>query len=392
VPTDPDQSRRHHRPERTAAPGQPAIGSVPNNFDAATATQRVLDLAQTQGFALAGIARAQPSQWREDLLAWLARGEHGAMEYMAQDVALRCDPTGILPNTRAFLVVADQYATRNDPAETPRFGTGRIARYARGRNYHVVMKRRLHAVADALREVYSFAEFRTCVDTAPILERELAVLAGLGWQGKNTMLLHPRLGSYLLLGVVATTLPLLPAQHPTPDSCGTCTRCIDACPTSAITPYHIDARRCISYLTLEDRAIPAVPTDHTQDWLAGCDICQEVCPHNSPRDAAQDVGTPHQSYSARATTMALLDVLGWNESARRSAFASSALKRVTLPMMKRNALLAARHWLLTEPHHPHAPALRERIAQVAEDPAEPLPLRHLAHRLLAESRGPGAGR
>lgn len=363
---------RQHLPER-----ERPIGEPPPGFDGAGVAREVLSmLVDGQGFALAGIARADASQRSAELAAWLAAGHHGEMDYMAADTAIRMDPRRILTGTRSFIAVADQYATRNDPPDAPTFGVGRIARYARGRNYHDVMKRRMHRVADALRERFPFAEFRSCVDTAPVNERELAVIAGMGWQGKNTMVIHPRLGSYFVLGAIATTLPLEPLAPSVPDSCGTCTRCIDACPTHAITPYRMDGSMCISYLTIEQRTIPASVTLATQDWLAGCDICQEVCPHNSPR--TDGTGAAFRDYAPQRTGFAIVDVLAWSEDQRRSALTNSALKRITLPMFKRNAVTAAAHWLRTQPDHPHAPALRAQLERLARDPAEPEPLRRLA--------------
>ncbi|HEX2836803.1 MAG TPA: tRNA epoxyqueuosine(34) reductase QueG [Phycisphaerales bacterium] len=369
---------RQHLPERDRPIGEP-----PPGFDRAAASRAVLSmLIDGQGFALAGIAPADASLRAAELSHWLAAGSHAEMDYMAADTAIRMDPRGILAGTRAFVVVADQYATRNDPPDTPEFGVGRTARYARGKNYHDVMKRRMHRVADAMREQYPFAEFRSCVDTAPVNERELATIAGLGWQGKNTMVIHPRLGSYFVLGVIATTLPLEPLAPPVPDSCGTCTRCIDACPTRAITPYHVDGSKCISYLTIEQRTIPESITHATQDWLAGCDICQEVCPHNSPR-ADGSTGAAYRDYAPQRTGFALVDVLAWGEDQRRAALTNSALKRITLPMFKRNAVWAAAHWLKAQPDHPHAPALRAQLERLARDPAEPEPLRRLARSVLA---------
>lgn len=373
---------RQHLPERDRP-----IGDPPPGFDGAAASREVVSmLVDGQGFALAGIARADASRRAAELTDWLAAGKHGEMDYMAADTAIRHDPRGILAGTRAFIAVADQYATRNDPPDAPTFGTGRIARYSRGRNYHDVMKRRMHRVADALRERFPFAEFRSCVDTAPVNERELATIAGLGWQGKNTMVIHPRLGSYFVLGAIATTLPLEPLAPPVPDSCGTCTRCIDACPTRAITAYRVDGSRCISYLTIEQRSIPESVTHTSLDWLAGCDICQEVCPHNSPR-ADGSAGAAFRDYAPRRTGFSLVDVLAWGEDQRRSALTNSALKRITLPMFKRNAVVAAAHWLTTQPDHPHAPALREQLKRLAQDSAEPEPLRRLARSVLAGLAG-----
>ena len=266
--------------------------------------RQIIERCRGLGFAAAGVAPARPSAWAGAMRAWLEAGSQGGMEYMSRDLEVRLDPRRILEGTRSFLVVADQYAPRgseHDSRLAEDRPMGRVARYAQGRNYHEVMKRRLHTLADALRVEIPGSEFRTCVDTAPIMERELAVAAGLGWQAKNTMVIHPRLGSYLLLGVVATTLDLVPPaeQWVATDHCGTCTRCIDACPTKAITPYRVEGSRCISYLTIEHRGLVAKDLHAgIGDWMYGCDVCQDVCPHNSPREES---GTPHPAYAPRTT-------------------------------------------------------------------------------------------
>jgi epoxyqueuosine reductase len=352
---------------------------VPLEIDAnSTPRQRgdaVLKACADLGFAAAGIVPAQPSALEAELREWLGAGCHGEMEYMERDLAIRLDPRGLLEGTRSFVMVADQYAPRG-PAEPSIAEHGRVARYARGRNYHDVVRARLHRLADSLREAFRSVtpgdaervQCRTFVDTAPVLERELAQLAGLGWHAKNTMLIHPRLGSYLVLGGMATNLELEPpaAQLRMSEHCGTCTRCIDACPTGAITPLRVDARKCVSYLTIEHRSeIDANLHAGMGDWMYGCDICQEVCPHNSPRPEAErgsapGAGTPNaqgvpasanatmsvnglvnQAYAPRVTSLPLLDVLGWTEESRGAAIRTTAMKRASLAMMKRNALIAA---------------------------------------------------
>jgi epoxyqueuosine reductase len=335
---------------------------------AETVTRDVLARCQQLKFALAGIAPAQASAHAHAFRAWLAAGKHGSMRFLEDDIDTRIDPTRILPGTRSFIVVADQYASRNDAPDTLPPGHGRIARYARGRNYHDTIKRRLHTLADQLRIAYPGSEFRTCVDTAPVNERELAALAGIGWQGKHTLIIHQRVGSYLLLGVVATTLELIPST-PTPDSCGTCSRCIDACPTRAITPYSVDASRCISYLTIErDQSIDPQFHAAIADNLFGCDICQEVCPHNSPRDASSTTGAAHAHYAPMHTSFDLLKALGWSEDDRRRAFTNSAMKRASLAQMQRNAVIAAVNAVPS--HNDHwVTALRQRLAALALDPA-----------------------
>lgn len=373
----PRRKRNGPRPPR-----KPAPLAVPPGFvmpPAEVVTRDVLARCERLSFALAGIAPAQPSAHAASLHAWLAAGRHGSMRFMLDDLETRVDPTAILPGTRSFIVVADQYATRNDEPDTVPPGHGRIARYARGRNYHDVIKRRLHTLADQLRIAYPGSEFRTCVDTAPVNERELAVLAGIGWQGKNTLVIHPRLGSYFLLGVVATTLELTPSQR-VPDSCGTCTRCIDACPTRAITPYSVDASRCISYLTIE-RELPIEPSLQSAmgDWLFGCDICQEVCPHNTPRTASSSIGMSHEAYAPQHTSFDLLKVLGWSETDRRAAFTTSAMKRASLDQMRRNAIIAATNTLRGE----HLIELQQRLAALAVDVTASATVRQTAQRALA---------
>lgn len=308
-------------------------------------SSHIATLCTQLGFAAVGFAPAQPSNYGPHFRQWLEQKCNGEMDFLERDIEVRENPARILEGTNSFLVVADQYAPRGSQLPSrlhePR-PLGRVARYAQGRDYHTVMKRRLHSLADRLRCEVPGSEFRTCVDTAPIFERELAALAGIGWHAKNTMLIHPQLGSYILLGVVATTLHLAPlaSQIEQPDRCGTCTRCIDACPTAAITPQRIDASRCISYLTIEHRsAIPAQFHGAMGDWVYGCDICQEVCPHNSARPG--EAPSPIlDAYTPRTQHLDLLEVLAWTAAERSAAFKTSPMKRATLAMMQRNATIA----------------------------------------------------
>ncbi len=343
------------------------------------------------GFALWGVCDAAPPGRAGDLIKWLEAGKHGSMSWLARNVEERTDPARLLPGARSVILVADLYARRGEsdpPAAQGAPPRGRIARYARGRDYHKVMKRRLLRLCDSLRADHPEAKFRAFVDTAPVLERDLAARAGLGWIGKHTLLINARLGSYFLLGGVLTTLDLSPppAQRPVADHCGTCTRCIDACPTDAITPYSVDARRCISYLTIEHRE-PIEPAFFPAigDWIFGCDICQEVCPHNAGRQQApgnrqqeESELAPTAEYAPRHDSFDLLEVLGWTEADRRRAFESSALKRARLDMMKRNALIAAANGLAEREN----PSLRARIDQIAQDPAEPELVRSTAQQVI----------
>lgn len=318
---------------------------------------RLCDMARQRGFALAGVTPAAPSAHEESLRGWLAAGKHGEMGWLGEHIEQRVDPGVMVPGAKSVLLVGDLYATRNDGADEQRAGVGRIARYARGADYHKQMRKRLIGLADAAREAFGLGEgdvLRAFVDTAPVLEREHAARAGLGWVGKHTLLIHPAKGSWFFLGGLISTVEVsVPAgQEAVADHCGTCTRCIEACPTDAITPHAVDASRCISYLTIEHRSlIDAGFHEAIGDWLYGCDICQEVCPHNSAR-GGRDVGDANGALAARCTAMDaehgrardgsgfdLLKVLGWEEDDRREAFQSSAMKRAKLDMMKRNALI-----------------------------------------------------
>ena len=301
-------------------------------------------LLERHSFALHGVCAAEPADHPDAFRAWLDAGRHGEMQYLAEHADLRLDVRAFLPDARSVIVVADSYGG-TDPGDAPP-RPGRVARYAWGRDYHKTLKRRLHRVSDALRDAHPEHTFRATVDTAPIMEREHASRAGLGFTGKHTLLIHPRHGSFLLLGAIVTTLALEPTPRPrlSRPQCGHCTRCIGACPTDAIDPagHALDATRCISYLTLEHRS--AIDPDlHAGmgDWIAGCDICQDVCPFNA---AGQRHPLPvlldHRP-RGHAPALDLRDVLGWDENDRFNAVSGTPLMRIKLWMWKRNALIAA---------------------------------------------------
>lgn len=348
--------------------------------------EEIVTMSRSLGFALAGVCRASPSDYEPELRDWLARGEHGSMGYIAHHLELRLDPAKLAPGAKSIIMVADQYAERGAPGEDPIPGAyrGRIARYAQGRDYHINMKKRLHRLCDALLETHPGETFRAFVDTAPVLEREHAARAGLGWIGKHTLLINPRIGSWFFLGGILTTLDIAPPgeQRVMADHCGACTRCIDACPTSAITEYSVNASRCIAYLTIERRETIATEF-HTPigDWIFGCDICQEVCPHNSPRPDARDIGAANASYTSIRTGFDLLDVLGWTERDRGCEFQSSALKRATLDMMKRNAIIA----LMNEVDASGDPAVPAAWQRLADDETESPLVRSAARGALNRS-------
>ncbi|MBL7064138.1 MAG: tRNA epoxyqueuosine(34) reductase QueG, partial [Anaerolineae bacterium] len=240
-------------------------------------TGRIKEQARRMGFDVVGVTRPAPSAHAAFYTGWLARGYHGEMAYLARPDAIekRADPRRLMPETRSIVIVGMNYYTGDfPPAEESR---GRVSRYAWGADYHAVLTERLRQLAAWIAEqVGRPVTHRVYVDTGPLLERELAQRAGLGWIGKNTCLIHPRLGSYFFLGELLLDLELEPDASFPADRCGTCTACLDACPTGAlVAPRTLDARRCISYLTIEHRGpIPAELGPLLGDWVFGCDVCQ----------------------------------------------------------------------------------------------------------------------
>jgi len=291
------------------------------------------------GFDLVGIAPARPSQYREYLRNWLDAGQHGAMSYVANRFEERTDPAVYLPGAQSVICLATNYHQVDDdsaPSDRTAGQTrGRIAEYALGQDYHDVLRERLFGLADWLRLQCVGSTLKVCVDTAPVMEKELAAVAGLGWIGKNTCLINERIGSWVFLSEIITTIAL-PVDSPAIDRCGTCRRCIDACPTDALAaPYQLDARKCISYLTIEHRSAiePGLQTK-MGDWLYGCDVCQDVCPFNSKALASVDPAFKSRFDGDGIDPAA---VLAWDQRAYAEALRGSAMKRVKLPVLQRNA-------------------------------------------------------
>ncbi|MFN7022561.1 MAG: tRNA epoxyqueuosine(34) reductase QueG, partial [Phycisphaerales bacterium] len=298
-----------------------------------------------------------------------ALGKHGQMDWMLDMVDERLDPARLLEGARTLLLVADQYARQGDAdLDDQRTHRGRIAKYARGRDYHEVMRKRLGMLADRLRAMHPGSRFRMFVDTGPVLEREHAARAGLGFIGKNTMLINPTVGSYLVLGGLITTLELSEsAELSDPSShCGGCTRCIDACPTGAITPFSVDARKCISYLTIEHEGpIDTSLHEAMGNWVFGCDICQDVCPFNAPHDGRgpSPVNSVYRPKDAlREGSIDLLELIGWTTLERQTRFGVSAGKRASLSMLRRNAVIAAGNHLSQHESPELIEPLRELLA------------------------------
>ena len=234
------------------------------------------------GFAATGIARLDRNPHADELVRWLADGHAGTMTYLHRQAEKRKDPRRIFPGaTSAVVTLTNYFHGSADPGPAAR-GSGRVAQYAWSSDYHVVLGKRLEQLAAEIRLLAPGSKTRCYVDAGPVPERELAQLAGLGWIGKNMMLIHPEIGSFTFIGVVLTDAGLEPDLPFEADRCGTCRRCLDACPTQAfVGPRDLDARACISYLTIEHRgAFTATQASQVGEWLFGCDVCQDVCPWN----------------------------------------------------------------------------------------------------------------
>jgi epoxyqueuosine reductase len=299
---------------------------------------RIKAHAHALGFELAGIAPAVEADGFAHLQDWLAQGFAGEMDYMSRHAEAHRHPASILPTVRSVVVVGINYKTPDDPRQSSS-GLGRISRYAGGRDYHDVLREKLKTLLDWIQHEVPGTRGRAVIDTAPLLERDFARRAGLGWFGKNTMLLHKRLGSYFFLGALLLDLEL-PADEPFATShCGTCTRCLGACPTDAfVGPYQLDSRRCISYLTIELRGpIADDLRPGMDDWVFGCDVCQEVCPWNRKAPVGVEPALQPTESGLRIDLVELLDI---DEAEFRRRFRHTPLWRTKRAGLLRNAAIA----------------------------------------------------
>jgi epoxyqueuosine reductase len=294
-------------------------------------------LARECGFELAGVARAEPLvEDSRRYLDWVEKGKAGAMGYLTdRRAAMRTDPRLLLPGAKSIISVGKLYnGTEPRSTELSDSNLGWISRYAWGEDYHDVVRKGLERLVERLGHGH---EFKICVDTAPLLERSYAREAGLGWIGKNTCLINQQMGSWFFLGEILTSLEIDP-DSPPPNRCGTCRRCIDACPTQAIPQagYEVDARRCIPYFTIELHG--SVPEDMRAgigNHLFGCDICQDVCPWNGRAPAAED-----PSFEPRHFAPPLEELAGLSEDEFRAVFQSSPIQRAKYAGFLRNVAIA----------------------------------------------------
>ena len=305
-----------------------------------TLTEQVKRKALDLGFQAAGVSRVTSDRPESARLAeWLAGNYHGEMSWMAQTAAKRKNPALLLPGIRAIVSLGMNYYTDDRPDDAP--GHGRIARYARGKDYHRVIGERLDSLAAFLKTEAPDSRSLAYVDTGAVMEKAWAQRAGLGWIGKHSNLVSGQYGSWLLLGEVLTTADLSP-DEPGADLCGTCTLCIKTCPTGAITePYVVDARRCLSYLTIEQKGeIPAEFQPALGNYIFGCDDCLDVCPYNH-----QATPTPEPAFRATPWTLNPdLDALGRQSLEEfQAAFQGSPVRRATHEGLRRSVAIAKKN-------------------------------------------------
>jgi epoxyqueuosine reductase len=304
-------------------------------MDYAALATRVKRWGMELGFQAVGIAGTDLEAAGEGLAQWLRMGWHGDMDYMARHGTLRSRPTELVPGTLRVICCRMDYAPAADEREALQDGRrAYVARYARGRDYHKLVRARLQKLCDRIRAETGAFGYRVFADSAPVMEVELAAKAGIGWRGKHTLLLSREAGSWFFLGEIYCDLPL-PADAPAGEHCGRCTRCIDVCPTQAIrAPYRLDARRCISYLTIEHKgSIPEALRAPIGNRVYGCDDCQLVCPWNGFAKA-----TAEEDFRARngLDCASLVELFGWSAEEFDARMRGSAIRRIGYERWLRN--------------------------------------------------------
>jgi epoxyqueuosine reductase len=296
----------------------------------------IKERALAEGFQKVGIVRAEALQAeRERLEEWLRRGYEGEMRWMAREPERRADPRAIFPDARSVVVVALNYYTPHHHGSNP--ATGKVSRYAWGGDYHEVVSGKLKLLLNWIKEQWPKAEGKVCVDIQPMMDKVWAVRAGLGWIGKHTNLITTDYGSWVFLGELLLNVELEYDAEAVEDHCGSCTLCLEACPTQAIVePYVVDSNKCISYATIELRAdeMPQDVAANLEGWLYGCDVCQDVCPWNRFEQPSAE-----SSFEPRAgnVTPSLSDIQDLTPETYAQRFRGSAMKRAKLSGLQRNA-------------------------------------------------------
>ncbi|MGH9932536.1 MAG: tRNA epoxyqueuosine(34) reductase QueG [Pyrinomonadaceae bacterium] len=315
----------------SVSPNELEISSLAHKLSRA-----IKDRALREGFEKVGIVRATPLvEERNQLNEWLGRGYQGEMRWMARDPEMRTDPRKLFPAARSVVVAAINYYTpekhTNDPA------TGKVSRYAWGDDYHDVVGAKLRSLLAWIKEEIPEAAGKVCVDIQPMMDKAWAARAGLGWIGKHTNLITTEYGSWVFIGELLLNLDLQYDHDIVEDHCGSCTLCIDACPTNAISePYVLDSNKCISYATIElrDKELPPAVAENLEGWFYGCDICQDVCPWNRFEQATDETRFLPREGNVNAQ---LSEVLELTPEAYAERFRGSAMKRAKLAGLQRNA-------------------------------------------------------
>lgn len=299
-------------------------------------TDEIKEKAREIGFAKIGIAPAGAlNAEAANLRKWLGRGMHGEMLWMEREPEKRTDPRAILPGAKSMIVVGLNYYTPHRHADDSR--KGKISRYAWGDDYHDVLKTKLRELLAWICDKEPAVAGKACVDTAPLMEKAWAVRAGLGWLGKHSNVITTDHGSWVFIGEILLDIELEYDEARVPDHCGSCTACIDACPTGAIVePYVVDSRKCISYATIElrDETLPREIASNLNGWFYGCDICQDVCPWNRFQKPTSELRFEPRNGE---TSIELGEVVKWTPEQYAERFRRSAIKRAKLPALKRNA-------------------------------------------------------
>ena len=348
----------------------PAAGLPAGSSDPAALADRIRGLAREEGFQRCGITGVELGEDEAHLADWLGRGLYGTMEWMARHGSMRARPSELLPGTLRVISVGLDYGRRDDVEAWETLADGErayVARYALGRDYHKMMRQRLQRLAGRIAGVVGPFGHRVFVDSAPVLERALARNAGLGWIGKHTCLIDRDGGSWFFLGEIYVDVPL-PVDAPATHHCGTCTRCIDVCPTQAIlAPYRLDARRCISYLTIEhDGPIPEEFRVPIGNRIFGCDDCQLVCPWNK---FARRTDEPDFRARNKLDEASLAELFAWTEEEFLTRTEGSAIRRSGHRRWLRNIAVALGN-------APTTPEVLAALESRREDP-DPLVREHV---------------
>lgn len=313
-----------------------------------TNIESVSEIVKAHGIERFGFAELTRPMTMDFYLEWIAKSQHGEMEYLRNHAEKKAYPQALLPKAKSAVAIAFQYLPHPEPLKQTHLVAARTALYSKGKDYHHWVGQKLFDICAALKLKFADEDFVGFVDSGPVLERDLAKRAGLGWVGKNTCLIHPKFGSLFFLAEIYTSLDLSKVQKVQPDHCGSCTRCIDICPTGALSERTLDARKCISYLTIESKAVaPLDLRSKIGDWLFGCDLCQTVCPWNL-KFFKNEIAFENREAKREDLVLDLQFILSSSNKQLTKSFRDSSLSRASGNKLKRNAMIVAANKKLFE--------------------------------------------